>query len=76
VWLYGATRNIFSGRELERRCQKEAGFRWLCGRLSVSYHTLNDFRVNHGAALQDLLTLFPKLFSGRGWEYHVASRLR
>jgi transposase len=56
VWLYGATRNISSGRELERRCQKEAGFRWLCGRLSVSYHTLNDFRVNHRAALQDLLT--------------------
>lgn len=55
VWLYGATRNVFSGRELARRCQREAGFRWLCGRLSVSYHTLNDFRVNHEVALKDLL---------------------
>src|SRR5262245_51962398 len=26
VWLYGATRNVSSGRELERRCQREAGF--------------------------------------------------
>lgn len=56
VCLYGATRNVASGRELARLCQSEAAFRWLCGGLAVSYHTVNDFRVGHEEALNDLLT--------------------
>jgi transposase len=31
LWLYGCTRGIGSARELARRCQDSAAFRWLCG---------------------------------------------
>ena len=56
LWLYATTRNIASGREIERLCQTDLVFQWICGGLSLNYHTINDFRVAHEAALDDLLT--------------------
>ena len=43
-------------RELDRLCRESDPYRWLCGGVSVNYHTLSDFRVDHEAALDDLLT--------------------
>jgi transposase len=31
LWLYGCVRGIGSARELARRCEESAPFRWLCG---------------------------------------------
>jgi len=31
-------------------------YKWLRGGVSLNYHTLNDFRVGHEEALDDLLT--------------------
>jgi transposase len=56
LWLYAATQNVASGRELARLCAAHDAYRWLCGAVSINYHTLNDFRVQHEAALDDLLT--------------------
>jgi transposase len=56
LWLYACIRGIGSARELALRCQEGAPFRWLCGGVSVNYHLLADFRTEHGAALDDLLT--------------------
>jgi transposase len=60
LWLYACVRGIGSARELARRCDPEAEgsrpFLWLCGGVSVNHHTLSDFRVEHGAALDDLFT--------------------
>jgi transposase len=56
LWLYASTQGIGQGREIERRCQSQDAYRWLCGGVPVSYHTLNDFRVGHAAALDDLFT--------------------
>jgi len=41
---------------LDRLCREHDAYRWLCGGVSVNYHTLNDFRVGHGQALDDLFT--------------------
>ncbi len=38
LWLYACIRGIGSVRELARRCEESAAFRWL----------LSDFRVDHG----------------------------
>src|ERR1700675_2987175 len=35
LWLYGCTRGIGSARELARRCEESAPFRWLCGGVRV-----------------------------------------
>lgn len=54
IWIYAYSRGISSAREIERESAYEPAFRWLTGLKIVNHHTLSDFRVEHGAALQDL----------------------
>jgi transposase len=56
LWLYACIRGIGSARELARRCQESAPFRWLCGGVSVNHRLLSDFRVDHGTALDGVFT--------------------
>lgn len=56
LWLYGCTRGVGSARELARRCEESAPFRWLCGGVTVNHRLLSDFRVDHSAALNELFT--------------------
>jgi transposase len=56
LWLYAAVRGIGSARELARRCKESKPFQWLCGGVSLNHHTLSDFRVDHGPALDALFT--------------------
>lgn len=56
LWLFAATEGLGNGRELDRLCRAHDAYRWLCGGVSLNYHTLNDFRVAHEAALDDLFT--------------------
>lgn len=56
LWLYACIRGIGSARELARRCEESAPFRWLCGGVSVNHRLLSDFRSDHGAALDGLFT--------------------
>ena len=56
LWLYAAVDGVGNGRELDRLCGEQDAYRWLCGGVSVNYHTLNDFRVGHAIALDDLFT--------------------
>ncbi len=56
LWLYGCVRGIGSARELARRCEESAPFRWMCGGVSVNHHLLSDFRCDHADALDALFT--------------------
>jgi transposase len=56
LWLYATVEGIGSARALDYLCTHHHGFRWLCGGVSVNYHTLADFRVAHLEFLDDLLT--------------------
>ena len=56
LWLYATIEGIGSARELARLCEAHDVYRWLRGGVPVNYHTLSDFRVGHGAALDELLT--------------------
>jgi transposase len=56
LWLYATTRGVGSARELARLCGESKPYRWLCGGVSLNHHTLSDFRVDHGAALDELFT--------------------
>ena len=53
LWLYASIRGIGSARELARRCEESAPFRWLCGGVTVNHRLLSDFRTDHGNALDD-----------------------
>lgn len=56
LWLYAYTQGVGNGRELCRQCEESAAYIWMCGGVAMNYHTLNDFRVNHGEAIDGLLT--------------------
>jgi transposase len=56
LWLYAAIEGIGCGRQLARLCIESDPYKWLCGAVSLNYHTLNDFRVDPEEALDNLLT--------------------
>jgi transposase len=56
VWLYATLEGVGSARAVERLCEEHDAYRWLCGGVSVNYHTLADFRVGHPEVLDALLT--------------------
>jgi transposase len=56
LWLYATLEGVGSARALDYLCTHHNAFRWLCGGVSVNYHTLADFRVAHVAFLDRLLT--------------------
>jgi len=56
LWLFATLRGIGSARELDRRCESDLPFQWICGDVSVNYHTLADFRTAHGEFLDRTLT--------------------
>lgn len=56
LWLYATLRGLGSARELNRQCQAHVAYRWICGGVSMNYHTLSDFRGQHVALLDRLLT--------------------
>jgi transposase len=56
LWLYATLEGVGSARELERLCSQHLAFMWVCGGVTVNYHLLADFRVQHGAFLDQMLT--------------------
>ena len=55
LWLYANSEGVGSARALERLCKSHDVYRWLCGGVSVNYHTLADFRVGCADLLDRLL---------------------
>lgn len=55
LWLQATLDSVGSARELDRRCTRDSRYRWLCGGVSVNYHTLSDFRSNQADFLQTVL---------------------
>jgi transposase len=55
LWLLATLDGIGSARELARRCETDIPYLWMRGTVPVNYHTLSDFRVQHGARLERLL---------------------
>jgi transposase len=56
LWLYATSQGVTQARELDRLCVEHLAYIWLCGGVTMNYHTLSDFRVQHGAALDQLMT--------------------
>lgn len=56
LWLQATTDGVGSARELDRLCTEHIAYQWLCGGVSLNYHTLADFRTRHPDFLRQLLT--------------------
>lgn len=56
LWIFANSEGVGSARLLERLCERDAPYKWICGGVPVNYHTLSDFRVKHGKKLDQLLS--------------------
>jgi transposase len=56
LWLYALSQGETSARRLNDLCVEHLAYIWLCGGVTMNYHTLSDFRGQHLQALDDLLT--------------------
>lgn len=56
LWFYATAEGIGSARRLDRLCEEHDAYRWLRGGVPVNYHMLSDFRVQHGEAVDTLLS--------------------
>lgn len=56
LWLYATIEGVGSARALERLTQQHDAYRWILGGVSVNYHSLSDFRVEHAEFLDGVLT--------------------
>jgi transposase len=59
LWVFATLKAIGSAREIARLCSKDEGslpYQWLCGGVTVNYHTLADFRSRGGEKWDELLT--------------------
>lgn len=66
LWLYAYSRGIGSAREIERQCEYEPGFQWLCALQPINHHSLSDFRVDYQEALTELFTQVLGVLSAEG----------
>src|SRR5574341_824410 len=56
LWLYATTQGVTSARALDRLCVEHLAYIWLCGGVTMNYHSLSDFRTRHTTALDALMT--------------------
>src|SRR5262245_42704687 len=66
LWLYATSEGIGSARHLERLCERDAPYRWICGGMHVGAHRLSDFRVGNEEALDTLLSELLAVLMHRG----------
>lgn len=56
LWLWATIDGVGSAREIDRLCERDDAYRWICGGVGVNYHTLADFRTRHVDWLDAQLT--------------------
>lgn len=66
LWVYGYSRGVGSAREIARLCEYDPAFQWLTGMKVVNHHSLSDFRVDHGGALDKLFIEVLAVLMGEG----------
>jgi len=56
LWIYATSQGEHRAREVARLCTAHFAYIWLCGGVSMNYHSLADFRVAHGPQVEALFT--------------------
>lgn len=65
--LYGRCEGIVNAREIERRCERDDAYRWICGGVSVNHHLLSDYDSKLHAEVDGLFNQLLAVLSIRGW---------
>ena len=56
IWLYATAQGEASARQIDKLCRGHIAYQWLCGGVSLNYHTLADFRSQLGENWDQLFT--------------------
>lgn len=56
LWLFATLEGINSGRKIAELTERDVAYMWICGGVSVNYHTVCDFRKDHGELVERILT--------------------
>lgn len=56
LWIQATLDGVGSAREIERLCAVHLAYQWICGGVTVNYHSLSDFRSLSADLLNELLT--------------------
>jgi len=55
LWLLATLDGVGSAREIDRRCESDIAYMWICGGVGVNHHTISDFRTKHVEFLEAIL---------------------
>jgi len=56
LWLYATSQGVTSAREIDVLRVENVAYIWLCGGVSLNYHTISDFRVDYADELDELMS--------------------
>lgn len=56
LWLYAGSQGVTSARKIDVLRVEHIAYIWICGGVSLNYHTISDFRTEHEERLDELLT--------------------
>jgi transposase len=56
LWLFATLEGENSGRRIAKLTQRDLAYMWICGGVSVNYHSICDFRTQHSQLLEQILT--------------------
>ncbi len=57
LWIYALIEGIGSARVIDRYCSEHLAFKWICGGVTVNYHTISDFRRNNSEEFDKLISM-------------------
>lgn len=66
LWIYANSSGVNSARQIARLCEYDPAYQWLSGMKVVNYHSLSDFRVDHGEALNKLFVEILAVLNSKG----------
>lgn len=55
LWLYATIEGCGSAYQLEKQCQENIAYKWICGGVKIGRKTLSDFRIKCSAILESIL---------------------
>jgi transposase len=56
LWLYAISQGVSSAREINVLRVEHLVYMWICGGVSLNYHTISDFRKDYEEELDELMT--------------------
>ena len=56
LWLYATSQGVSSAREIDVLRVEHLAYIWICGGVSLNYHTISDFRTDYEEELDELMT--------------------